>query len=100
MVHLVTQDTAVTRQAPAAKSLPFTLHLPPVEDLRNLVATHPAAVGLSGVIPSGTRSLPVFLVSKQASLSGKQPVLAERYSRVQFACSRSSTYNVMTAVPA
>ncbi|KAL3163151.1 hypothetical protein ABBQ32_009561 [Trebouxia sp. C0010 RCD-2024] len=64
MVHLMTQDTAVTRQTLAAKNHPFesnTLHL-----LRNLVATHPAAVG---VTTSGTRSLSVFLVSRQASLS-------------------------------
>ena len=48
MVHLVTQDTAVTRQTPAAESHPVesnTLHLLHVEHLRNLVATHPAAVG-------------------------------------------------------
>ena len=43
MVHLVTQHTAVTRQATAAKSHPFgsnTLHLVPVEHLRSLVVTH------------------------------------------------------------
>ena len=34
---------------------------------------------MSGVLTSGTRSLPVFLVSKQAFTSGKQPVLAEQY---------------------
>ena len=49
MVHLVTQNTAVTRQTLAAKSHPFesnTLHLLHFEHLRNLVATHPAAVGV------------------------------------------------------
>ena len=40
--------TDVMRQTPAAKSHPFgssTLQLVPVEHLRNLVATHPAAEG-------------------------------------------------------
>ena len=49
MVHMVIQHTAVTRQTPAAKSHPFgrnTLYLVPVEHLSNLVATHPAAVGV------------------------------------------------------
>ena len=49
MVQLVTQYTAVTRQTPAAKSHPSgsnPLHLVPLERLRNLVATHPAAVGV------------------------------------------------------
>ncbi|DBA81989.1 TPA: hypothetical protein ACH3X1_007692 [Trebouxia sp. C0004] len=44
-------DTAVTTQTLAAKSHPFesnTLHLLPFEHLRNLVATHPAAVGVEG----------------------------------------------------
>ena len=49
MLHMVMQYTAVTRQTPAAKSHPSgsnTLYLVPVEHLRNLVATHPAAVGV------------------------------------------------------
>ena len=49
MVHLVTHDTALARQTLAAKSHPFesnTLHLLPFQHLRNLVATHPAAVGV------------------------------------------------------
>ena len=72
MVHLVTQDTAVTRQTPAAKSHPFesnTLHLLPVEHLRNLVATHPAAVGVEWSNHVWDPFLPVFLVNRQASLS-------------------------------
>lgn len=47
MMQLVTQHTAVMRQTPAAKSRPSgsnTLHLVPLERLRNLVATHPAAI--------------------------------------------------------
>ena len=72
MVHLMTQDTAVTRQTLAAKSHPFesnTLHLLPVEHLRNLVATHPAAVGIERSNHVLDPFLPVFLVSRQASLS-------------------------------
>lgn len=74
-VHLMTQDTALTSQPPAAKSHPIesnTLHLLPVEHLRNLVATHTELLWeLSGVITSGTRSC-------RSSLSA-EPVVAERY---------------------
>ena len=82
MVHLVTQDTAVTRQTLAAKSHPFennTLHLLPFEHLRNLVATHPAAVGFQW---SNHVWDPFFvgLPCQQTGFTfGKQPVLAERY---------------------
>ena len=68
----MTQDTAVTRQTPAAKSHPFesnTLHLLPVEHLRNLVVTHQAAVGVERSNHVWDPFLPVFLVSRQASLS-------------------------------
>ena len=82
MVHLVIQDTAVTRQTPAAKSHPFessTLHPLAVEILRNLVATHPAAVGNEW---SDHVWDPFFagLPCQQTGFTcGKQPVLAERY---------------------
>ena len=46
-----------------------TLHLVPVEHLRNLVATHPAAVGLAGSNHVWDPFLPVFLVNRQASVS-------------------------------
>ena len=82
MVHLVTQHTAVTRQTPAAKSHPFgsnTLHLVPVEHLRNMVATHPAAVGIELSNHVWDPFLPVFLCQQTGFTFGKQPVLAERY---------------------
>ena len=72
MLHLVTQHTAVTRQTPVAKSHPFrsnTLHLVPVEHLRNLIATHPAAVGFEWSTHVCDPFLPVFLVNRQASFS-------------------------------
>ena len=79
MVHLVTQNTAVTRQTLAAKSHPLesnTLHLLHFEHLRNLVATHPAAVGV-GWIKS---RLGLGVPCQQTGFTfGKQPVLAERY---------------------
>ena len=68
----MTQDAAVTRQTPAAKSHSFesnTLHLLPVENLRKLVATHPAAVGVEWSNHVWDPFLPVFLVNRQASLS-------------------------------
>ena len=71
MVQLVTQYTAVTRQTPAAKSHPSgsnPLHLVPLERLRNLVATHPAAVGVQWSNHVWDPFLPVFLVNRQASL--------------------------------
>ena len=82
MVHLVTQDTAVTRQTLDAKSRPFvsnTLHLLPFEHLRNLVATYTAAVGVEW---SNHVWDPFFgeLPCQQTGFTfGKQPVLAERY---------------------
>ena len=82
MVNFVTQDTAVTRQTPAAKSHPFesqTLHLLPVEYLPNSVATHPAAVGVEW---SNHVWDPIFAVlpcQQTGFTSGKQPVLAEQY---------------------
>ena len=56
-----------------------TLHLLPVEHLRNLVATHPAAVGVEW---SNHVWDPFFagLPCQQTGFTfGKQPVLAERY---------------------
>ncbi len=85
-VHMVTQDTAVTRQTPAAKSHPFesnTLHLLPVEQLRNLVATHPAAVAVEWSNHVWNPFLPVFLVNRQASLS------ASSLSLLKSMCTRS-----------
>ncbi len=82
MLHLVTQHTAVTRQTPVAKSHPFrsnTLHLVPVEHLRNLIATHPAAVGFEWSTHVCDPFLPVFLVKQTGFIFGKQPILADRY---------------------
>ena len=56
----------------AAKSHPFesnTLHLVPVKHLRNLVATHPAAVGIEWINHVWDPFLPVVPVNRQASLS-------------------------------
>ncbi|DBB07025.1 TPA: hypothetical protein ACH3X1_011616 [Trebouxia sp. C0004] len=72
MLHLVTKHTAVTRQTQAAKSHPFgsnTLHLVPVEHLRNLLARHPAAVGVEWISHVWDLFLPVFLVNRQALFS-------------------------------
>ena len=66
----------------AAKSQPFesnTLHLLPFDHLRNLVATHPAVVGVEW---SNHVWDPFFvgLPCQQTGFTfGKQPVLAERY---------------------
>ncbi len=82
MVHLVTQDTAVTRQTPAAKSHPFesnTLQLLPVENLRKLVATHPAAVGVEWSIHVWAPFFAGLPCQQTGFTFGKQPVLAERY---------------------
>ncbi|DBA99928.1 TPA: hypothetical protein ACH3X1_013809 [Trebouxia sp. C0004] len=92
MVHLVTQHTAVTRQTPAAKShllASNTLHLVPVEHLRNLVATHPAAMGVDWSNHVWDPFLPVFLVDTGFTC-GKQPVLAERFVRSQVGACLSS----------
>ena len=78
----MTQQTAVTRQTSAARSHLFgsnTLHLVPVEHLRNLVATHPAAVGVEWSNHVWDPFLPVLLVNTGFTF-GKQPVLAERYA--------------------
>ena len=69
MLHMVLQHTAVTRQTPAAKSRSFgsnTLHLVPVEYLRNLVVTYPAAVGVEGSDHIWDPFLPIFLVNRHA----------------------------------
>ena len=72
MVHLVIQHTAVTGNIPAAKSHPSasnTLHLVPFENLRNLVARHPAAVEVGWSNQVWDPYLPVLLVNRLASLS-------------------------------
>ena len=73
MTHLygALGDTTYSRDE-TAKSHPFgsnTLHLVPVEHLRNLVATHPAAVGAEWSNHVWVPFLPVFLVNRQAALS-------------------------------
>ena len=79
MLHLVTKHTAVTGQTPSAKSHPFgsdTLHFRPVEHLRNLLPTHPAAVGIEWSSYVWDLCLPVFLVNRQALfLAGSLPLL-------------------------
>ena len=64
MVHLVTQRDC---QEPSFAS--NTLHLVPVEHLRNLVVTRPAAAGVVGSNHVWDQFLPVFLVNRQASRS-------------------------------
>ncbi len=69
MTHLygALGDTTYSRDE-TAKSHPFgsnTLHLVPVEHLRNLVATHPAAVGAEWSNHVWVPFLPVFLVNRQ-----------------------------------
>ena len=67
----MTKHTAVTGQTQDAKSHPFgsyTPHLRPVEHLRNLLATHPAAVGVEWSY-AWDLFLPVFLVNTQALFS-------------------------------
>ena len=89
MVHLVTQDTAVTRQTPAAKSHPFesnTLHFLPVENLRNLVATHLAAVGVEWSIHVWAPFFAGLPCQQTGFTFGKQPVLAERYKHAFSLC--------------
>ncbi|DBA89096.1 TPA: hypothetical protein ACH3X1_016269 [Trebouxia sp. C0004] len=79
MVQLVTQYAAVTRQTPAAKSHPSgsnKLHLVPLQRLRNLIATHPAALGVEWSNHLWDPFLPVFLSTDRLHF-GKQPVLAE-----------------------
>ena len=69
MVRLVTE---LYSRDETAKSHPFgsfTLHLVPVEHLPDLVAAHPAAVGVEWSNHVWDRFLPVFLVNRQASLS-------------------------------
>ena len=74
----MTEHTGVTRQTPAAKSHLFgsnTLHLVLVEHLRNLVATHPDAVGVEWSNHVWDPFLPVFRINTGFTF-GKQPVLA------------------------
>ena len=43
-----------------------TLHLVPVEHLRDLVVTHPAAAAIEGITQAWDPFLPVFFVNIQA----------------------------------
>ncbi len=82
MVHLVTQDTALTRQTLAAKSHPF-------EAIRcifclssicaTLVATHPAAVGVEWSNHVWDPFFAGLPCQQKGFTFGKQPILAERY---------------------
>ena len=75
---LVTQDTAVTRQTLAASSKAIRCNLLPFEYLRNLVATHPAAVGIEW--GNVWDSFFVGLPCQQTGFTfAKQSVLAKRY---------------------
>jgi len=103
MVHLVTQDTAVTRQTPAAKSHPFesnTLHLLPVENLPKLVAIHPAAVGGEWSIHVWAPFFAGLPCQQTGFTFGKQPVLAERYVHAFSLPAVGFLHSVMNAVSA
>ena len=82
MMHLLTQLTVVNRQTPAAKSHPFRsnmLHIVSIEHLCNLVATHPAAVGVEWSIHVWAPFFAGLPCQQTGFTFGKQPVLAERY---------------------
>ena len=90
MVQLVTQYAAVTRQTPAAKSHPSgsnKLHLVPLERLCNLVATHPAAVGVqwsnhvSGAITSSKSDSAVGISGEPAQHSPNMPGPCKQVAR-------------------
>jgi len=103
MVHLVTQETAVTRQTPAAKSHPFesnTLHLLPVENLPKLVAIHPAAVGGEWSIHVWAPFFAGLPCQQTGFTFGKQPVLAERYVHAFSLPAVGFLHSVMNAVSA